>query len=328
MNSYKVDMKETKDDLVTGVLRGDKRCASQLMSLVEDGWREGEACLRRLYATGRRAHIVGVTGWPGVGKSTLVNRVARFLLAEGKQVGIIAVDPTSPFSGGSLLGDRERMKEIDGDPRLFIRSAATRGHPGGITRTTKSFIKIMEAMGKDVILLETVGVGQNEVSVIQVADTVILTVIPGMGDYLQSLKAGVFEIGDIFAVNKADREGVSNTVTDLKMLIGLNGSERDWKPPIVKTVATSGEGIEELMSAVARHREYGERCDLTVSRRASAAQSEILEIIKSRILHRMAEQSGLQDRLERYAREVCEGTKDPYTVADEILEESKIIELH
>jgi LAO/AO transport system kinase len=182
----------------------------------------------------------------------------------------------------------------------------------------------MEAMGKSVILLETVGVGQNEVSVIQVADTVILTVIPGMGDYLQSLKAGVFEIGDIFAVNKADREGVSKTGTDLKMLISLNGCERP--PPHRQDRRLEKE--EELMSAVARHREYTERCDLTVSRRASAAQSEILEIIKSRILHRMAEQSGLQDRLERYAREVCEGTKDPYAVADEILEESKIIKLH
>ena len=150
---------------------------------------------------------MGVTGWPGVGKSTIVNRIARHFLSENRQVGIIAIDPTSPFSGGSLLGDRERMKEIDGNERLFIRSAATRGHTGGISNATKGFIRIMEAMGKEIIILETVGVGQNQVSVIHVAHTIVLTVIPGMGDYLQSLKAGILEIGDIFVVNKSDREG-------------------------------------------------------------------------------------------------------------------------
>jgi LAO/AO transport system kinase len=316
-------MKKTEADLAAGILRGDKRAASELMSLVEDGGFGGESCLRRLYAAGKKAHVVGVTGWPGVGKSTLVNRMARFLLEKDKQVGVIAIDPTSPFSGGSLLGDRERMKEIDGDPRLFIRSAATRGHPGGITRTTKSFIKIMEAMGKDVILLETVGVGQNEVSVIQVADTVVLTVIPGMGDYLQSLKAGVFEIGDIFAVNKADREGAGKTVSDLRMLIGLNGCGSPWTPPIVKTVATSGEGIEELMSAITRHSEYADGCDLGLSRRASSVRAEIFEIIQSRILRRLSEHDGMKQKLESYGREVCEGTKDPYSAADEILEACK-----
>ena len=319
-------MKETEDYLVAGILRGDKRCASQLMSLVEDGKPEGEECLKKIYPTGKGSHILGVTGWPGVGKSTLVNRLARSLLAKDKQVGIIAIDPTSPFSGGSLLGDRERMKEIDGAPGLFIRSAATRGHPGGITRTTKNFIKIMEAMGKEVILLETVGVGQNEVSVIQVVDTVILTVVPGMGDYLQSLKAGVFEIGDIFAVNKSDREGASKTVTDLKMLISLNGCERGWKPPIVKTIATSGQGIEELMSAAASHRQYLSECNLMGSRRVSAAQAEILEIIKFRILNHISERTRLQERLEGYAREICEGTIDPYTAADIILKDSGIID--
>jgi LAO/AO transport system kinase len=317
--------KISTETILTGIREGDKRCASLLMSLIEDGRREGEECLRNLYTQSGRSYVLGITGWPGVGKSTLINRMVRSFLAEDKQVGIIAIDPTSPFSGGSLLGDRERMKEIDGDFRLFIRSAATRGHTGGITRTTKAFVKIMEAMGKEVILLETVGIGQNEVSVAQVADTIVLIVIPGMGDYLQTLKAGVLEIGDIFVVNKSDREGANQTAADLKMFIELNRYQGTWKPPIIKTVATDHQGIEELMAAIQSHREYLTRCNLILSKRESAIKFEILEILKSRFLKRIAEKTPLDERLNKYAQQICNGSMDPFSAAEEILKDSGVM---
>jgi len=317
--------KISTETIIAGIRQGDKRCASLLMSLIEDGSREGEACLRNLYPTYGRSYVLGITGWPGVGKSTLINRMAHSFLAEDKQVGVIAIDPTSPFSGGSLLGDRERMKEIDGDFRLFIRSSATRGQTGGMTPTTKAFIKILEAMGKEVILLETVGIGQNEVSVAQVADTIVLIVIPGMGDYLQTLKAGVLEIGDIFVVNKSDREGANQTVADLQMFIDLNSGQSEWKPPIIKTIASDRKGIEELMDAVRRHREYLMRGNLILSKRESAAKSEILEIMKARFIRHVAEQTPLDKRLNAYAQQICDGSMDPYRAAEEILKDSGII---
>lgn len=218
------------------------------------------------------------------------------------------------------------MKEIDGDERLFIRSAATRGHTGGIAKATKDFIKIMVAMGKEVIILETVGVGQNQVSVIQVADTIVLTVIPGMGDYLQSLKAGVLEIGDIFVVNKSDREGANRTVSDLKAFINLSCYQNEWKPPIMKIIATTGQGIEELMAEIYRHREYLTKNNLMISKRESTMKSEILEIIQSRILRHIADRTLLNDRLNKYVQQICDGLTDPYQAADEILRESGIIQ--
>jgi LAO/AO transport system kinase len=312
------------ETIIAGVRQGDKRCASLLMSLIENGSQEGEACLRDLYPAYGRSYVLGITGWPGVGKSTLINRMTRSFLAEDKQVGVIAIDPTSPFSGGSLLGDRERMKEIDGDVRLFIRSSATRGQTGGMTSTTKAFIKILEAMGKEVIILETVGIGQNEVSVAQVADTIVLIVIPGMGDYLQTLKAGVLEIGDIFVVNKSDREGANQTVADLQMFIDLNSAQSKWRPPIIKTIASDRKGIEELMDAVRGHREYLTKSNLILSKRESAAKSEILEIMKARFIGHVAEQTPLDEKLNVYAKQICEGSMDPYRAAEEILKDSGI----
>jgi LAO/AO transport system kinase len=295
------------------------------MSLIEDGSQRAETCLRGLRTVAGVSYVLGITGWPGVGKSTLINQIARCLLSENRDVGIIAIDPTSPFSGGSLLGDRERMKEIDGNERLFIRSAATRGHTGGIAHATKGFIAVMKAMGKEIIILETVGVGQNQVSVIQVADTIVLAVIPGMGDYLQSLKAGVLEIGDIFVVNKSDREGASQTVNDLKALISLNCCENQWKPPIVKAIGTTGQGVEELMNAIHRHRQYLAENNLMLAKRESEIKSEILEIIKSRILSYITKETLLDGRLDEYVREICDGSIDAYGAADEILQHSGII---
>jgi len=317
--------KLSKKYLIDGLKQGDKRCASHLMSLIEDGSPIGEECLGALYLTNKSSYVVGVTGWPGVGKSTLVYRIARSFLAQDKQVGIIAIDPSSPFTGGSLLGDRERMKGIDGDERLFIRSAATRGHTGGIASSTRGYIKVMEAMGKEVVILETVGVGQDQVSVTQMADTIILILIPGMGDYIQSLKAGVLETGDIFVVNKSDREGVNQTIADLKMIISLTDYHSKWTPPILKTIAINGSGIDELVDQINRHRQYLKGHKLNIKKRQSVAKAEVLEIIKSRCLQYVAERIELEDRLDRYARQICDGSSDPYAAADGILTEIGMI---
>jgi len=312
-------------ELLNSVREGNKRRASELMTLIEEGSPEGEEYLKELAATPKRAYVLGVTGWPGVGKSSLVYRIARSLLGQNKAVGIIAIDPSSPLSGGSLLGDRERMKGIDGDERLFIRSAATRGHPGGIAKATRGFVKVMEAMGKEIVIVETVGVGQDQVSIVQMAHTVLLVVVPGLGDYLQSLKAGVLEIGDIFVVNKSDRQGADQTVADIEMMLGMNGSDGVWKPPVIKTVATNGAGTDELMRQIERHRQVLEESQSINYRRRSAAKTEILELISARCLQRIAERLNLEELLETYAERTCEGFSDPYTAVDEILRQSGIL---
>lgn len=304
---------------------GDKRAASRLMSLVEDNSPLAEECLREMAVSGKRAFVLGVTGWPGVGKSTIVSHLAKCFLRNNKEVGVIVIDPSSPFSGGSLLGDRERMKSIDGDRKLFIRSASTRGHTGGIAKSTRAFIKVMEAMGKEIVIVETVGVGQDQVSIMQMAHTILLVLIPGMGDYLQSLKAGILEIGDIFVVNKADRQGANQTVADLQMMISMNGSWEDWRPLIVKTVATNGTGIDELMNQVELHRQAAEKRASPKMRQLSAIKNEILENISSQCLQFIEGKIDLHRLVEEYAKKVCHGSLDSHMVAEEILRESGII---
>jgi LAO/AO transport system kinase len=313
------------EDIVSHVRRGDKRVAARLMSLVEQAVPESEECLRKLRHGAGRAHTIGVTGWPGVGKSTLIAGMARSFLDKGRDVGVIAVDPTSPVSGGSLLGDRERMRMIDGHERLFIRSMATRGCPGGIASSTDAFIRIMEAMGKDVIIVETVGVGQDQVSVSHVVDTVVMTVIPGMGDYVQALKAGIMELGDIFVVNKSDRKGVEEVVMDLEMIICMNERTNEWRPPVVKAIAKDDEGIEELIGEIERHRQHCARCGLVSSKRMAAAKIEIMETLKTRFFELMNERTGFEKTLERYAQQVIEGTIDRYTLAESIFRETGIV---
>ena len=313
------ELKRSVEDMVAGIKQGRKRYGAELMSLIETDGRKAEKYLSQFITSNTKAHLIGVTGWPGVGKSSLVYRMARSFLAKDKQVGIIAIDPSSPFSGGSLLGDRERMKGIDGDERLFIRSMATRGHVGGIARSSRDFIRVMEAMGKEIVILETVGVGQDQVAVTQLVDTIILVLIPGMGDYLQSLKAGVLEIGDIFVVNKSDRVGVNQAVADLKMMVGLSQHQNEWIPPIVKTIAINGNGTKELMEHIDRHRQHLKKHGLIISKKRSAAKAEIIEVIMSRCIDYVAKAIELNSTLDKYARKILEGSSNPYRAADEIL---------
>jgi LAO/AO transport system kinase len=313
------------EETLVSVRLGNKRTASRLMSLIEDGSKVAAEVLREMALPKKRAFVLGVTGWPGVGKSTIVSQLAGGFLRKGKKVGVILIDPSSPFSGGSLLGDRERMKGIDGDPELFIRSASTRGHAGGIARSTRALIRVMEEMGKEVVIVETVGVGQDQVSIMQLAHTIVLVLIPGMGDYLQSLKAGILEIGDIFVVNKADRQGASQAVADLKMVISMNGSWGERRPPIIKTIARNGVGMEELMTQVDLHRERLEKGISPNSRQLSGIKSEILENIRSRCLRHIGNKIDLSRLVEECAEKVRDGRMDSQAVAEEILKISGIL---
>jgi LAO/AO transport system kinase len=307
-------------ELVERARRGEQLAVARLISLVEDG---ADAALREVAAalgphTGR-AHVVGLTGPPGVGKSTTTSAVVALLRAQGRKVGVLAVDPSSPFSGGALLGDRVRMGEHATDDGVFIRSMATRGHLGGLAWATPQALRVLDAAGCDVVLVETVGVGQSEVEVVALADTTVVLLAPGMGDGVQAAKAGILEIADVFAVNKADRDGAAQTVRDLRQMLafGEQVAEDGWRRPVVRTVAARAEGVDELVAALDAHRDWLDRGGERARRRRARAEAEIeaiaLEQHRSRIgdLHGAA---GLAPLAER----VLVGELDPYRAADEL----------
>jgi LAO/AO transport system kinase len=319
------------------VLAGNRRALARAISVVEDGGPEAHALLSTLYRRSGQAHVVGVTGAPGTGKSTLVNALARAYRAREVMVGIIAVDPTSPFSGGALLGDRVRMRDLTGDRGIFIRSMATRGSLGGLAHATTDVITVLDAAGYQRILVETVGVGQAEVDIAGAAHTTIVVEAPGLGDEVQAIKAGVLEIADVFAVNKADREGADRTVMALKMMQGLNpsgsGHHRDhpgkhgdpgpqtdgsWLPPIIKTIATSGEGIGTLLHWIETHANTL-RSNGDMARRENArAMSMVESILRDRLLTNLLAQ--IPDReFHELIDAVVERDLDPYSAAEQLL---------
>lgn len=304
-------------DLAAQVLAGSHQAAARLISLVENGEREGLAALRALYPHTGRAHSVGITGPPGAGKSTLVDAFTRRLRDEGSTVGIVAIDPTSPFTGGAVLGDRVRMQDHAADPGVFVRSMATRGALGGLAPATADVTHILDALGCAVILIETVGAGQGEVDVAAAADTVIVVTVPGLGDTVQTLKAGIMEIGDLFVVNKADRPEADRTVTGIKMMLGL-APERDWRPPVLKTVAVSGEGVEEVLLAVRAHHAHLETSGGLRQRRRERLRREVLRAVEERIRAEVlarTRQGGLFDEV---LAEVADGRLDPHSAADRL----------
>jgi LAO/AO transport system kinase len=310
--------------LFAGLRKGEIRSASQMMTLIENESPESEAAVKQLYALPGKALVIGVTGWPGVGKSSLINRIAKAFLDQGKRVGVIAVDPTSPFSGGSLLADRVRFKDIEGRENLFVRSVASRGHHGGLSRSARAFTKVMEVMGCEVVLLETVGTGQDQVTVSLIADTTLVVVAPGLGDQLQAIKAGILEIGDIFVVNKADRQDADKAVLDLENAVGMRVKE-GWCPSVVKTVAADGSGISELINEIRQHAAYCADAKNVLGIKIRAAKNEIREAVKSRLLDRFFGPEALKDEATSgYAQQICERRIDPYLVADMILEEKGI----
>jgi LAO/AO transport system kinase len=305
--------------LAERVVAGEVRAAARLMRLIDDAQPEAEEALRALWPKTGRAQIVGITGNPGAGKSTLVDRLIAHLRAAGKTVGVVAVDPTSPFTGGAILGDRIRMQDHALDPGVFIRSLATRGQLGGLSRATSDCVRVLDAMGKDVILIETVGVGQDEVEVCRLAHTTVVVVVPGLGDDIQAIKAGILEVADLFAVNKADREGADRTVRDLRSMLELNhvmGKELDIA--IVKCVASKGEGINDLWAEISRHYEKLKSGSGLLERETQRAKSELVEVLRERLLKvaldRLASQGAQLDDL---AVRIAQRKTDPYTVADE-----------
>ena len=293
---------------------------ARLISLVEDAHPALREVMAALVPHAGRAHVVGVTGPPGVGKSTSTNALVGALRGQGKRVGVLAVDPSSPFSGGALLGDRIRMSDHAMDPDVFIRSMASRGHLGGVSWATPQAIRVLDAAGYDVIIVETVGVGQSEVEIAGLADTSVVLLAPGMGDGIQAAKAGILEIGDVFVVNKADRDGADATVRDLRHMISLGDRSAPhlWRPPVIKTVATSGSGLDAVVEGIEQHRAWAVRTGALVDRRRRRASNEIQAIAMAVLRARMGDLSAGQG-LDSLASDVMEGRRDPYGAANEAL---------
>lgn len=309
------------DDLIARARQGAPRAVARLISLVEHAHPALEEVAAALLPHTGRAHVVGLTGPPGVGKSTSTSTLVSALRADGNRVGVLAVDPSSPFSGGALLGDRIRMSEHATDPAVFIRSMATRGQLGGLASAASQAVRVLDAAGFDVILVETVGVGQSEVDVVRLADTTVVLLAPGMGDGIQAAKAGVLEIADIFVVNKADRDGAEATVRDLRQLVAMNRREvsgPSWRQPVVPTVAVDGKGSADLLAALRDHlgwlREHGE----LDRRRLARARAEVEAIALARLRARIGELHG-GDRLDELARRVVGRQLDPYAAAERLV---------
>jgi LAO/AO transport system kinase len=304
--------------LVDRVAAGETNAVARAISKVEDGAADVAELMKQLFPRTGRALIVGITGAPGAGKSTLVDKLAAFYRRQGDRVGIIAVDPTSPFTGGAILGDRIRMQTLSLDKGVFIRSMATRGNLGGLARATVEAVAILDAAGFEKIIVETVGVGQDEIEIAKAADVCVVVLVPGMGDDVQTMKAGIMEIGDVLVINKADREGVLRTEKELEALLTFATRADEWQPPIVKTVAIESKGIEDLATAIDRCREFGKGSSSN-ERRQAIARWRILELLRERLVSEALKADSASERLDSLAAEVATKQRDPYSAVEELM---------
>lgn len=306
------------DQLIQRALSGEPRSVARLISLVESDSPFVERVMKQLYPHSGKAQIIGITGSPGAGKSTLVDKLIRRFKKDGKQVGIIAVDPSSPFSGGAILGDRLRMQDHALDPDVFIRSMGTRGSLGGVSRATHEAALILDACGKDVILIETVGVGQSEIDIVKIADTVCLVLVPGMGDDVQIMKAGIMEIADVFLVNKADREGADKVVADVRIMLDLS-PQKAWRPPVLKTAAEKDTGIDEAAEAIDSHCAFLQKTEEGRVRRYARLEMEVEGILRREIAS-LVERAWAERKDQGVLEALEERRMDPYSLAGDLLD--------
>jgi LAO/AO transport system kinase len=306
--------------LIDRIKSGDAAAVARVISKVEDCAPDSADLMKNVYQLSRDGLVIGITGAPGAGKSSLVDKLALFYRERGDRVGIVAVDPSSPFSGGAILGDRIRMQTLGLDQGVFIRSMATRGNLGGLARATVDAVAILDAAGYARIIVETVGVGQDEVEIVKAADVSVVVLVPGMGDDIQAIKAGIMEIGDIFVINKADRDGVYATEKELESLLSLASRGDGWDPPIVKTVAIESRGIEDLAAAIDRFAEAQRGSTLSGARRRAIARWRIVELLRERLLANAVGSPESSATLDRLADEVATRRRDPYSAVDEIIQ--------
>ncbi len=304
---------------VERVRAGDPRALARAISAVEDHSPEALELLKALFPYSGKSLVVGLTGAPGSGKSTLVDQLARQYRQQQKSVGIIAVDPTSPYSGGAILGDRIRMQSHYADQGIYIRNMATRGYLGGLASTTADVATVLDAAGKEIILIETVGVGQDEVDIVRLADVTIVILVPGMGDDVQTIKAGIMEIADIFGINKSDREGAERVEREIRGLQTLATRGDQWTPPIVKTVAIDGTGVPDLVSAITSYTDFLKRGNLTVTKKVQNWRERLVEMLRESLLERALREQMGDGAVSRYAAEIAERRRDPYSLVQEIV---------
>jgi LAO/AO transport system kinase len=311
------------EETVNGVVAGNKRSIAKAITAIENCTDESPELIARLFPHTGKAHVIGLTGAGGAGKSTLIEKIIREYRSRGKTVGVIAVDPTSPFSGGAFLGDRIRMQELSTDEGVFIRSMASRNHAGGIARATKDAVKVLDAAGKNIVIVETVGAGQSEVEIIKVAQTIIVVHAPGLGDEIQAIKAGIMEIADIFVVNKADRENADKAVIDIQSNLQLNSKHAIWRPPVLKTAAITGEGIRELVDKIEEHRCFLEgNSECRTASLRNRAEAELVEAIKEKAADALIDQLRKKGRLDELLQKILEKKIDPATAAAKLLKET------
>jgi GTPase len=300
------------------VLAGDPRALARAISLIEDEAPGGAELVRQIFPHTGRAYLIGITGAPGSGKSTLVDRLTTEIRRQEETVGVVAVDPTSPFSGGAILGDRVRMQAHAGDPGVFIRSMATRGHLGGLARGTSEVALVLDAAGRDIVIIETVGVGQDEIDIVRTADVSVVTLVPGAGDEVQALKAGIMEIADVFVVNKSDREGADRTVASIESNLSLQTfAPEEWRPPIVKTEATTGRGVPELLAAIERFRTH--TAPIQGARRRARAEYRVRELLAARFVQHVEQQVLAAGEFDRVLDQIAARDIDPYSAVDAIM---------